>query len=84
MDLLDRLLRPEILGVMIPIVAILTGGAIAISARFARHRERLAMIERGMHPDHPARAEIEAESEDESADQDRIEIELSRRERIDV
>ena len=78
MDLLDRLLRPEILGVMIPIVAILTGGAIAISARITRHRERLAMIERGMHPDQPDRAELE-----DSEDEDRIEIELSRKERID-
>ncbi len=79
MDLLDRLLRPEILGVMIPIVAILTGGAIAISARLTRHRERLAMIERGMHPDRPEEADLA----DDSEDPERIAVEMRRREPID-
>ncbi len=79
MDLLDRLLRPEILGVMIPIVAILTGGAIAIAARITRHRERLAMIEQGMHPDHPVPTELE----DDPEDRDRILIEIPKKERID-
>lgn len=48
-----RLLDPAILGVMIPIVAIVTGGVVALSAIWIRHRERMAMIEAGMHPDHP-------------------------------
>ena len=36
---------------MIPIVAILVGGAMAITKMMISHRERLAMIERGIHPD---------------------------------
>jgi len=38
---------------VIPIVAILVGGIIVISNIWLRHRERMTMIERGMHPDHP-------------------------------
>lgn len=40
---------------LIPIVAILVGGAIAIVAMIHKHHERLAMIERGMDPDAPKR-----------------------------
>jgi hypothetical protein len=36
---------------MIPIVAILVGGISEIVKRIFRHRERMAMIERGMNPD---------------------------------
>ena len=49
----ENLLRPEIFGMLIPISAILVGGAYAIIKLIIRHRERLAMIERGMHPDTP-------------------------------
>jgi len=38
---------------LIPIVAILVGGAIAITAMIHRHQERLAKIERGIDPDGP-------------------------------
>ena len=38
---------------LIPIVAILVGGAIAITAMMHRHQERLAKIERGIDPDGP-------------------------------
>ena len=44
---------PATLIFMIPIVAILVGGIISISKMLVRHRERMTMIERGMHPDHP-------------------------------
>jgi hypothetical protein len=51
------LTRPETLVFAIPIIAILVGGiivlCIVISSVWLRHRERMAMIERGMHPDHP-------------------------------
>jgi hypothetical protein len=40
---------------LIPIVAILVGGAIAIVAMVHAHHERLAKIERGMDPDAPRR-----------------------------
>ncbi len=38
-------------GLLVPIVAILVGGAIAITAMIIRHQERLAKIERGIDPD---------------------------------
>ena len=38
-------------GLLVPIVAILVGGAIAITAMILRHQERLAKIERGIDPD---------------------------------
>ena len=46
-----HLFHPKVLVFMIPIVAILVGGAIVITKMMIRHRERLAMIERGIHPD---------------------------------
>ena len=50
---LEFLYHPEILVFLIPILAILMGGITAISKQWIRHRERMAMIERGMHPDFP-------------------------------
>jgi hypothetical protein len=38
-------------GLLVPIVAILVGGAIAITGMIHRHQERIAKIERGMDPD---------------------------------
>jgi hypothetical protein len=38
---------------LIPIVAILVGGAIAIIGMIHRHHERIAKIERGINPDGP-------------------------------
>jgi hypothetical protein len=38
-------------GLLVPIAAILVGGAIAIVGMVHRHQERLAKIERGMDPD---------------------------------
>ena len=49
----NDLLSPSVLIFMIPIVAIIMGGIVAIAKLMIRHRERLAMIERGMHPDLP-------------------------------
>ena len=52
--LLDRILG---LGpFLIPIVAILVGGAIAITTMILRHNERIAKIERGIDPDGGPRA----------------------------
>jgi hypothetical protein len=42
-------------GLLVPIVAILVGGAITIVSMIHRHQERLAKIERGMDPDVPAK-----------------------------
>ena len=38
---------------LIPIIAVLVGGAIAITAMVLKHRERIAKIERGVDPDGP-------------------------------
>jgi hypothetical protein len=57
---------PEIFGMMIPIVAIVAGVAIVISRLLMRHRERMAMIERGMHPDHPEEAHLVEQDESTS------------------
>ncbi len=45
------LLNPVFLVFMVPIAGILVGGAVQISKMWIRHRERMAMIEMGMHPD---------------------------------
>lgn len=42
-----------ILAISIPIVAILTAGAVTIARMVIKHRERMALIEMGMHPDYP-------------------------------
>jgi hypothetical protein len=53
MELVDRILG---LGpFLIPIVAIIVGGAIAIVAMVHSHNERIAKIERGIDPDTPRR-----------------------------
>ena len=38
---------------LIPIVAIMVGGAISVTAMILKHQERLAKIERGIDPDAP-------------------------------
>ncbi|MEW6743845.1 MAG: hypothetical protein AB1486_13905 [Planctomycetota bacterium] len=42
--------NPAILALFIPIVAVIVGGLVAVVHTTLRHRERMAMIERGMHP----------------------------------
>lgn len=46
-----RILRPEILVFAIPIVAIMTVGIVKIASLLIKHRERMALIEQGLHPD---------------------------------
>lgn len=45
----NALLNPGTLAMLIPVLAILGG----IVRMVAKHRERMAMIERGMNPDQP-------------------------------
>ena len=52
-DLMDRIFSLGAL--LVPICAILVGGAIAIIGMAHRHQERLAKIERGIDPDVPGR-----------------------------
>lgn len=40
---------------LIPIVAIIVGGAIAVVVLILRHNERIAKIEHGIDPDSPRR-----------------------------
>lgn len=40
----------------VAIIAIVTGAASSIVAMLIKHRERMAMIERGMNPDDPGEA----------------------------
>jgi len=50
-EVIDRIVS---LGpLLIPIVAIVVGGVIAILAMVQHHHERLAKIERGINPDAP-------------------------------
>jgi len=40
-------------GLLVPLLAIVVGGAIAIVAMVHKHHERIAKIERGINPDGP-------------------------------
>jgi hypothetical protein len=40
-------------GLLVPIVAIIVGGVIAVIAIVHKHQERIAKIERGIDPDGP-------------------------------
>jgi hypothetical protein len=42
-------------GLLVPIVAVIVGGAIAITAMVLKHNERIAKIEHGVDPDAPRR-----------------------------
>ncbi len=50
----------DVMVFMIPIVAVIVGGLIAIVKMVISHRERMAMIEQGVHPDYPP-DELEAD-----------------------
>lgn len=60
-------LDPRTIGVLIPVVAIVGGFTYAIIKAIIRHRERLAMIERGMHPDHPPGRQPPAEGPEQGS-----------------
>jgi hypothetical protein len=48
---IDRLF--DLRGSLVPIVAVIVGGVIAIVSMVHKHQERLAKIERGINPDGP-------------------------------
>ena len=52
-QLIRRLTSPETLFLLIPIVAIIMVGLVAITKLVLRHRERIAKIEMGIDPDAP-------------------------------
>ena len=51
MTWLNVISRPETLVFLVPIAAILMFGMMGIIKILIKHRERMAMIEQGMHPD---------------------------------
>ena len=61
-DFVRRLLSPSVLVFLVPITGIIVGGAIAITHAVIRHRERIAMIQHGIHPDSPE-AKVSREGE---------------------
>ena len=40
-------------GLLVPNIALIVGGAIAVTAMILKHQERIAKIERGIDPDAP-------------------------------
>ena len=50
---MDRMMDPQVFSMLIPIAVIIMGGTYAIARAYMRHKERIAMIERGMNPDEP-------------------------------
>jgi hypothetical protein len=46
---MEHIMRP----ILVPIVAIIVGGAVAVVVLILRHNERIAKIERGIDPDSP-------------------------------
>ncbi len=49
----NDLIKPEIIIFLNGALAIVVFGSVGIIKVIVRHRERMTMIERGMHPDHP-------------------------------
>jgi hypothetical protein len=58
------LFSPAIIWVFIPITAIIVGSLATIIHKSQQHRERMAMIAAGMHPDYPPDEEVAENSED--------------------
>lgn len=54
-------LQPANLALLIPITAIVAFTAVVLVKLLIRHRERIAMIEQGLHPDHPRLEEEDLE-----------------------
>jgi len=51
MDILDKLLRPEIIGPLIGLVAVIGGISIAVAKLYFNHQERIEKIKAGIDPD---------------------------------
>ena len=58
-DVVSRLVSDEdTLALVIPILAITMFGTIGIMKLLLRHRERMALIEQGIHPEYPPEESI--------------------------
>ncbi len=51
MDILEKLLRPEVIGPMIGLVAVIGGVCIGAAKLFFNHQERIEKIRSGIDPD---------------------------------
>ena len=49
--LLEKILKPDVLPFMVGALAIVVFGGLAIIKTIIQHRERIAMIQHGIHPD---------------------------------
>ncbi len=49
----SQVLQPEVLVFLVPISAIFVGGILGVTKLLIKHRERIALIERGIDPDAP-------------------------------
>jgi hypothetical protein len=62
----QKLLEPDVLGILFAIVCVITGvvaiATIAIVKMIHKHKERIAMIEHGIHPDYPPRDQEEIQN----------------------
>jgi hypothetical protein len=72
---MEKLLDPGVLVFLVGIVAILVWGTVSIVRRAIEHQERLAMIERGLHPDRLGEEELsEAQQIEWPADKPRTKV----------
>lgn len=62
-----RLLEPDVLALAIPIVLIIVFATTKIIKSLIVHRERMAMIEHGIHPDFPPEDDLESRPNDETS-----------------
>jgi len=63
MEWLKIFSQPDNLAITCAIgLPIVIGGIIAITSIWMRHRERIAMIERGIHPDYPPEEDEQQDS----------------------
>ena len=65
-NLWQKLLVPDILGILFAIVCVITGVVasmtLAIVKMVHKHSERIAMIEHGIHPDYPPQDQEEIQN----------------------
>lgn len=54
LEIIGQFLTSHYVWVLIPVTAIVVGGIHSILREMHRNQERLAMIEKGMHPDGPS------------------------------
>jgi hypothetical protein len=51
MNILEQLVKPDVIWILIPLAGIALGGIISVGAMIIKHRERMAKIGMGIDPD---------------------------------